>query len=336
MNKKIIIIIISVIAVALLVFGIISLYNHTHTRQKYEDKLVQIEQGDIYSSAFPIAWEQLKGIMRRDISYSGEKSKLLEELNKSENEKDNVSEDKYYVVVEKNSQDLKKAIIENVGTKYSIDARGMLDNRNFKDNEKSFTLFAKLDPQFSFTPAFDKLTQNSTFADGTNEISYFGVAQNSSDKARESIKVLFYNDKNDFAIKISADTEEIILYRTDKLDGAFDELYEKVKNKKTRALAEKESVLIPYISLETLISYDELCNRTIQGTNKLFVQNALQSIKFELGQEGSLAAQSAIMEGAETSDKSFNFNDKFVIFVKETEKAEPYFSLKIKDDALLQ
>ena len=96
---------------------------------------------------------------------------------------------------------------------------------------------------------------------------------------------------------------------------------------------EHDQIRIPYINLEAVINYDELCNKEIENTNGLFIQNALQNVKFILNEKGvNLSSESsikAISMSGYSDTRDFNFNSNFIIFLKEQEKKLPYFALRI-------
>lgn len=85
--------------------------------------------------------------------------------------------------------------------------------------------------------------------------------------------------------------------------------------------------------MEAVINYDELCNKEIENTNGLFIQNALQNVKFILNEKGvNLSSESsikAISMSGYSDTRDFNFNSNFIIFLKEQEKELPYFALRI-------
>ena len=100
-------------------------------------------------------------------------------------------------------------------------------------------------------------------------------------------------------------------------------------------LSKKDILKVPNISIDKLISYDELCGKQIVGTNKKISQ-ALQTIKFNLDNKGgSLKSEAAlsVMETAlrpeQETPRYFLFNKTFVLFLIESGKEKPYYAMKV-------
>ena len=78
-----------------------------------------------------------------------------------------------------------------------------------------------------------------------------------------NVEVLFYNRKNDFAVKLNTkQNDEIILYRTDN-NSSFDNLYKEIieKNKVfngKRNFTKDDELKIPYIKVNTIINVESL------------------------------------------------------------------------------
>ena len=160
-----------------------------------------------------------------------------------------------------------------------------------------------------------------------------------------NVEVLFYNRKNDFAVKLNTkQNDEIILYRTDN-NSSFDNLYKEIieKNKVfngKRNFTKDDELKIPYINVNTIINYDELCGKFIKGTNGMYIANALQNVKFNLNEKGgNLISESAIKSEYNLENENsryFYFTDNFIIFLKEKNEENPYFSLRVNDLNVLQ
>lgn len=153
-------------------------------------------------------------------------------------------------------------IERDVKDKFEIESNNLLDNINFENSsDKSFTIYAILYKQFDFKIPFDRV---------------------SNDK---------FGNKEEFAIKLLTNQDdEIFLYTTNE-NKTFSEYYEILKQKEETYNGEKklekgEQVKIPYINVNTIINYDELCGKFIKGTDALYIQNALQNVKSSLTESG--------------------------------------------------
>ena len=150
---------------------------------------------------------------------------------------------------------------------------------------------------------------------------------------------------NDFAVKLKTKGEdEVYICRTDS-NNSFEEIYQEMNEKAKSYTGKKEfteddELKIPYINLDTVINYDELCGKFIKGTNGLYLMNAMQNVKFSLNEKGgNLTSEAAIQDmylsvGMET--RYFYLDNNFIIFLKEKDADKPYFALRITNTDLLE
>ena len=182
------------------------------------------------------------------------------------------------------------------------------------------------------------------FNGSVENVKYFGIEYGSSNRLKENVEVLFYNDISDFAVKLKTkENEEIILYLNNS-NLSFNDLYNEI-NKKTKLyngnknLLEDESLRIPYIYVNTTINYSELCNKEIKFTNGMHISNAVQNVIFSLNEiGGNLISEGVIKDqaqGISESIRHFVYTKPFVIFLKETDKELPYFALKVDNTDIL-
>ena len=178
--------------------------------------------------------------------------------------------------------------------------------------------------------------EKNSFANSEEKVSYFGINSKSEHKLRKNVEVLFYNSDEDYAIKLlTKQHEEVILYKTQSKES-FENLFAYVTQQENNAEFGKEDRLsIPDIKIDKTIEYPELCGKKIKGTNKVISQ-AIQTIKFNMDNKGgSLKSEAALvtmrMSVLHEKPKHYNFNNEFVIFIKEADKALPYFAARIED-----
>ena len=74
----------------------------------------------------------------------------------------------------------------------------------------------------------------------------------------------------------------------------------------------------------------------------MYLQNAMQNVKFSLNENGGNMTSEAVIMGSYNSYPEdelpidFFFNDTFVLFMKEKEKDKPYMSLKVDNTDVLE
>ena len=305
-----------------------------------------LETNSAWVGTFQLAWNEFieKRLNGNLVEFDDEATlNVVDELNKMEFTKDYLSEKDYYITVEKASSNLEKEISKNLDKKFGIKNSQMLEQLDFSSGRNSYIIYAMLVKNFEFLEPFDRL-QEMPFNDSERKIKYFGINGVTDEKTYNNLEVLFYDgyDK-DLAVKIyTKEGEELILYRTDNLDKTFNELYKEIEQKSESFDEEKKFVdgdylKIPYMEIDTIISYEELCGKTIKGTNGMYIEKALQNLKFSLNEKGgSLISEAAVQDATMgSSDRYFTFHKPFVIFMKEENKEKPYFALKIDNTDLL-
>ena len=235
-------------------------------------------------------------------------------------------------------------------------SKDMLDSNDYKiDVERTMTggykIDATLDKELNFLEVFDNFSNdyNWTFGDSDELIKYFGINNASSEDMNKNVEVLFYNkiankaEDNDFAVKLKTkEGDEIILYRTDE-EKSFDEYYKDIVDK-TNAytgnpeFGKEDQILVPYVRVNGMISYNELFGKYIKDTN-MYIEDVVQNVNFYLNEKGcNLSSQATIVtECLSASDSRYCwFKDTFIIFMKEANCDTPYFALKVDNTDILE
>lgn len=237
-------------------------------------------------------------------------------------------------------------------------SKEMLDSNDYKINvERTWTngykIDATLNKELNFLEVFDNFSNdyNWTFGDSEELIKYFGINNASSENMNKNIEVLFYNrtsnkpQDNDFAVKLKTkEGDEIILYRTDD-NKSFEEYYNDIKNKTTsytgnREFLKNDELIVPYVRVNGMISYDELYSKKIKNTKGLYILDVIQNVNFSLNEKGCNLSSKATMVteylGISQDTRYCYFKDKFVIFMKESNSKNPYFALKVDNTDILE
>ena len=241
-------------------------------------------------------------------------------------------------------------------------SKEMLDSNDYEISvEKNLTggynINSTLNKELNFLEVFDNFSdynKNMTFGDGEKFIKYFGINNASPESMNKNIEILFFNNEsdesalsNDFAIKLNTqEGDEIILYRTND-NKSFDEYYNDIKEKSNlytgrTEFGEDDELLIPYVRVNGMIAYNELCGKYIKGTKNdaMYFQNVVQNVNFSLNEKGcnlgSTVSLITMYMGIGLDMKLCYFKDQFVIFMKEKDCQDPYFALKVDNDDILE
>lgn len=300
----------------------------------------KISKDTSWCPTFQLIWNDFKNdIVKQDIKFE-KKLDMLDNLNKEDFTKNDISDSYYYKIYGRKNLELKSKIENAIKEKFNQKS-DILDQFDWssdaldsgEDVIDRYFLYSMLYREFEFNKKFD--TFNDKFKDIEN-VEYFGIIKN-NDVVREQIKVYYYNDENDFAIKlITKNNDEVIIIKNPKGE-TFDEIYNSVKDKKIHEFNDKDNFMMPKIDFNVLREYDELENKEIVTLDGIYtIEKAIQSIMFSLDEKGGKVKSEAGMDvkyETSTIEKYRNFyvNDTFALFLKESNKDKPYFALRVDD-----
>lgn len=302
-----------------------------------------ISSNKVWVGTFNLAWNELmEEVTKGPVEFKEGNSAIVDELNKQSFTKEMLNENSYYVETGLVNEALRDTIEKNLSDKLNTKS-DVLERINWNSRQDRYLIYAILNKNFTFKTPFPKDT--GTFGDYEDEVSYFVLDAPTEDKTFEQVTALFYNSENDFAVKIdTVEGDELLLYRTDTVesfDKAYNELIEKTNSYTGRKelIREKDELRVPFIKINTDVNYDELCNKTIKGTNGAYIEQAIQTVKFELNNYGGNIKSEAIvniyLSASLEIPRYFYFNDNFVLFMKEKDKEKPYFALLVDDISIL-
>ena len=156
---------------------------------------------------------------------------------------------------------LKNQIEQGIKQKFN-ETSSIIDKCDWEKGE-GYVLYAMLKKEFNFLEKFPTLNEN-TFGDSKEKVKYFGIEPDTEQVASKNIEILFYNSKEDFAIKLKTkEGEEVYLYRTTGENKSFEENYKEMQVKQSKYNGEKtwnknDILNIPFIKVKDEINYDEL------------------------------------------------------------------------------
>ena len=302
-----------------------------------------IDENTIWCGTFQLIWNDLKNdLAKQNVEFTPQ-LEVVENLNKETFTVEDLSEEYYYKKIGKPSLELKKEIEKAIKVKFN-ETSDILDEFDWRAGDpKDYFLYAMLKKEFQFEKSFEEL-ENGKFADYEN-ISFFGINKDSkNEELRNQVVVLYYNSKDDFAIKLKTkEKDEIILCKNPK-GNTFNEIYQNILSQENEytgyeSLQEGELLKIPNIKLKEKTEFTELENKSFYFSNgdEYKIEKALQTIEFELDKTGGRIKSEAGMmvrnESAMILDdiREFAIDDTFAIFLKEEGKENPYFAGKIND-----
>ncbi|MCM1004650.1 MAG: hypothetical protein NC408_09980 [Candidatus Gastranaerophilales bacterium] len=296
-------------------------------------------QDRVWVGTFQLVWNDfMDKIVHNPIRFREGTPVLVQELNKQTFNADDVSDKCYYKITTKITKNTKKQISQAIRKKFK-ETSDILDKLDLTPRNDKYLIYAMLKKDFEFKNEFKRLGKYSFGEEQTAE--YFGVGKNSKDEFEDSVKVLFYNNSDDFAVVLKTKTEdEVYLYKNNS-NKEFHYLYADMLKKKSAfegktTFGNDDELRVPNISLFEEKSFDELSGRRVMGTN-IVIDQAIETVKFDMDSKGVKLKSEAAMTFMKMSlmpdneQRLFYFNDTFVIFLQEKGKKSPYFALRVHD-----
>lgn len=361
--KKKLLIIIGILLIVLLIFGIWYIIDKNKinnneptnpiastTLAEGTDVILSLEDtitnNSVWCGTFNLIWNDLKNdLAKQDIVFKPQ-LEVVENLNKGTFTTNELSEDSYYKKYGTPSIELKEEIENAIKEKFN-ETSDILNDFNWNDTgNKDYFLYAMLKKEFEFPKEFAEL-KDGNFGNYSN-VKYFGIDNTTSDEVRNQVEVLYYNSKEDFAIKlITKGDDEVIISRGSNgntFKDIYDEIEEKADNYEgNKEFAEEDTLKVPNITFDLKEEFKELEAQPFEFSNGDIyeIETALQTIKFKLDKKGGEIKSEAgmmVRENAIATDepREFLVDDTFTIFLKENSKELPYFAAKISDISSVQ
>ena len=371
MNKKILIII-SILLIVIL--ALVTIFIIDHNRMKNNEPVIfstwgenynskkennitenmnvvlsledEISENSVWCGTFNLIWNDLKNnLAKQDIIFTPQ-IKLVENLNKGTFTKEYLSEESYYTVYDKASLELKEKIEKDIKEKFN-ETSDILNDFDWENvRPEDYFLYAMLKKEFEFPKEFTQL-ENGNFGEFKN-VEFFGVNNTTENEVKEQIEVLYYNTKDDFAIKLLTKNNDEIIITKGSNEKTFGEMYSEIIKKSenyegSKSFGENDTLKIPNISFNIKKEFKELENQIFEFStgDNYYIEKALQTIQFELNKKGGkLKSEAGMMVNRSSivieEPRQFFVDSEFAIFLKEKDKNLPYFASTISDISCIQ
>lgn len=298
-------------------------------------------QDRLWVGTFQLVWNDfMDKIVHNPVRFREGTPVLVAELNKRSFSDANISEKSYYKYTGKVKKDTKKQITKAIKKKFK-ESSDILEALELNPRNDMYIVYAMLKKDFEFIHAFDKLGNSSFGYDYVAE--YFGIKPDSNRILAQNVKVLFYNNPDDYAVKLlTTGNDEVYLYKNAS-NKSFNYIYDDMIKKEKSFDGDKtfkkiDELMVPNIKISEQVVFDELTNRRIMGTN-IVINKAVESIKFDMNNKGvkikseaGLSAEvTSLLPPEELVPRLFYFDNTFVIFLKEKIASKPYFALRVND-----
>ena len=331
--KKLIISLLSLLFISQTVFaGSIEVLPTMQSKTNVQDR--------VWVGTFQLVWNDLMDkYVHGIVKFIDGTPEVVNELNQQEITTNDINENCFYKYSGKITKNTKKIITNAIMKKFN-ETSDIIDKLDLTPSSNRFIIYAMLKKDFKFTHAFDKLGK-SYFRD--TKADFFGITGRSNEELKNGVKVLFYNSESDYAVSLQTiGDDEVFLYKTPNTK-TFNYIYSDMIKKQEnfngkKYMAKKDELKIPNLKFFEEKEFSEFSGKRIKGT-QLQIEQALETIKFEMNNEGvKLKSEAAITMRAtsvgpnfEEKPRYFYFDDTFVIFLKEKNKSNPYFALRVHD-----
>ncbi len=296
-------------------------------------------QDRVWVGTFQLVWNDfMDKFVHNPVRFREGTPVYVQELNKQAFTVDDLSDKSYYKITTKVTKNTKKQITRAIRKKFK-ETSDILDKLDLTPRNDKFLIYAMLKKDFEFKNEFNKLGKSAFGEDQSAE--YFGVTKGSKDEFGSSVKVLFYNDPNDFAVVLTTKSDDEVFLYKNSANKEFNYLYADMLKKQTAFTGSKEfgnddELKVPNIKLFEEKTFDDLSGKRVMGTN-IIIDQAIETIKFDMDNKGVKLKSEAAMTIMKMSlmpdmeQRLFYLNDTFVIFLKEKDKKNPYFALRVHD-----
>lgn len=324
--------------------------------------LDKVKANSAWCATFQLVWNDMQNeVVKKDIVFNPQ-IEMVENLNKQSFKEEDISDKYYYKKFGLKTLNLKAEIEKGIKDKFNetSDVLDLLDwnsvpqdDSGYTTDEKLYIFYAMLFREFNFEKEFSELDK-STFKGEEkeyNNIEYFGIEEESSEKLYSQVNVLYYNSDEDYAVSLETKEGDLVVLGKGVEGDTYQELYNNIQKSSDdydgkQYFTSNDTLKVPNIKFNLLKEYEELENETFYNykNDECTIQKALQTIKFELNKKGGKIKSEAVIEMKEVSSalepeveyRNFNFDSTFTMFLVEDGKDKPYFASTIDDITLFQ
>ena len=302
-----------------------------------------VAQDRVWVGTFQLVWNDfINRILFNPVRFSDGSPEIVHELNKQEFTSEDISDKEYYKTICRVTKNTKKQIARAIRRKFG-ETSDLLSSLDLTPSNDKVLIYAMLKKEFEFKKAFEKLG-TSNFGK-KQKAEYFGVDKKSDDYTDAGIKVLFYNNPTDFALEIATKGNDVLYIYKNSSNKPFNYIYQEIGKKSKmyrgdRNFTVDDRLKIPNLKIFEEKEFTEISGHRIKGTN-MIIDKAIETVAFDMNNKGGKLKSEAAMAIAKISlehneKRYFYVNDTFVIFLKESNKKNPYFALRVNDISKFQ
>lgn len=301
------------------------------------------DQNLLYCVTFQLAWNELMDNVIRDDILLGTEKVYSTELNLQKFKKSSLSDEDYIAMVGMGKDDIVKRINDEMDRKFKEEDKWKVESTVGPDDYLAFSFLKKV---LTFETSFEKVEEGLDFK-GT-KVASFGIMDvkdpETAQKLRDQVELVHYKSDEEFIIRLKDkdEKEDLFLARLPK-----EETLEKMLQRADSLVSEPipltsyDRLNIPLIAFDIKKSYKEFIGQPVlnKGFESYSIGEALQRIEFILNESGAVLKSKAeiMMPTSMPMDpKSLILDDSFLLYMKESGKADPYMAIYVDNAQILQ
>lgn len=307
----------------------------------------EIGEDGAWCGTFQLVWNDLKNeFVKKDVVFLEDKeNEMVKNLNEESFKKDMISDNYYYIKFGPRTIRVKEEIEKAIKEKFNQESDILNDfawEKEEKEDMLNYIFYAMLYREFEFLKEFDDLGKGK-FAN-KYDVEYFGIEED-TEEVKEQITVLYYNSKDDFAVKIATKNKDDVIFCKKPEGKTFKEIYENMMKKEKeydgiKNFGELDKFKAPKLKFDKKREYTELEAKSFETADPnhplMQIEKAIQTIQFEINEKGGKVKSEAGIAVKEMSlqveePREMYLDDTFALFLKEETKYTPYFAAKITD-----
>ncbi len=297
----------------------------------------------LYVSNFQVVWNKFADeISRQPIVLTGNPI-MMQMLNRRLTGAGDIREDFYLAMAGTQEDGISERVTQALSDKFDETPGIDLTLKNPHD----ILLYTILVKDIQFAEEFERMEQPILFNQSI-PVRAFGIKEfvldESHIRAAEQVEIIYYNNDNDFIIRLHsrAESDEIFLAKIPPLKtlaATSSYVLTQVSINRPQGLKEKDTLQIPIIDLDIVDWFLDLEGRCLEsrGMEDFCIAKAILGIKFRLFQDAPVyeLMPSVGEEKKITKPRKFIFDKPFLLLIRQQGASYPYLVLWVQNTELL-
>ena len=325
------------------------------------DSSLDDNNSQVYCPTFLVTWNKIGKITGKPIELKSQPL-LAKMLNKAKLPENVLPENSYVAIAGPANNATKQQLLKMLNKRFGKIKISLPLWHTF--NQAVIFAYCYFQRSLSFPKRFLRSKNKPlkfTSSTGTHEVQFFGATKKTAGDYSSQVKILNYKDKDNFSLRLTSKiTNEFIVLTKMSKPQTFMEGIKKIRqnfetkksyfcivtnnNKKIyyrNNLGEGDLLIIPIIDFSITRNFSELCNKNFinHGFTNLWINNALQNIKFKLDETGAYVKSEAGIDifcsPKMFKKRRFIFNKPFLVTLWKKNALQPYLALWVANNDIL-